>query len=84
MNTEVGCHVVLQGIFLTQGLNPGLLWSPALAGDFFTTNITWEAPILYKVGTKNIILKYTIDCRVNAKPAIFVVTFQMGIIIIQN
>ena len=24
-NTEVGCHAPLQGIFLTQGLNPGLL-----------------------------------------------------------
>ena len=23
-NTGVGCHVLLQGIFLTQGLNPGL------------------------------------------------------------
>ena len=23
-NTEVGCHALLQGIFLTQGLNPGL------------------------------------------------------------
>ena len=25
-NTEVGCHFLLQGIFLTQGLNPCLLW----------------------------------------------------------
>ena len=24
-NTGVGCHFLLQGIFLTQGLNPGLL-----------------------------------------------------------
>ena len=24
-NTEVGCHFLLQGIYLTQGLNPGLL-----------------------------------------------------------
>ena len=24
-NTEVGCHFFLQGIFPTQGLNPGLL-----------------------------------------------------------
>ena len=24
-NTEVGCHFLLQGIFLAQGLNPGLL-----------------------------------------------------------
>ena len=30
-NTRVGCHSFLQGIFLTQGLNPGLLhcgWTP--------------------------------------------------------
>ena len=25
-NTGVGCHALLQGIFLTQGLNPGLLY----------------------------------------------------------
>ena len=25
-NTGVGCHFLLQGIFLTQGLNPGLLY----------------------------------------------------------
>ena len=25
MNTEVGCHALLQGIFLTQGSNPCLL-----------------------------------------------------------
>ena len=24
-NTGMGCHFLLQGIFLTQGLNPGLL-----------------------------------------------------------
>jgi len=33
-NTGVGCHFLLQGIFLTQGLNPH---PPALAGGFFTT-----------------------------------------------
>ena len=31
-NTGMGCHFLLQGIFLTQGLN----LSPALAGGFFT------------------------------------------------
>ena len=31
-NIGVGCHFLLQGIFLTQGLN----LSPALAGSFFT------------------------------------------------
>ena len=32
-NTGVHCHLLLQGILLTQGSNP----SPALAGRFFTT-----------------------------------------------
>ena len=33
-NTAVGCHALLQGIFLTQGLNPHLLWTaPALQLD---------------------------------------------------
>ena len=35
------CHALLQGIFLTQGSNLRLM-SPALAGRFFTTSITWE------------------------------------------
>ena len=33
-NTGVGCHALLQGLFQTQGLNPPLLMSPALAGKF--------------------------------------------------
>ena len=32
-NTGVGCHVPLQGIFLTQGLNPCLSAAPALQAD---------------------------------------------------
>ena len=32
-NTGVGCHAFLQGIFLTQGSNPGLLVSPELQAD---------------------------------------------------
>jgi hypothetical protein len=39
----VDCHALIQGIFLTQGMNPSLL-SPALAGAFFTISTTWEAP----------------------------------------
>ena len=35
-NTGVGCHFLLQGIFLTQGSKLSLLMSPALAGGFFT------------------------------------------------
>ena len=38
----MGCHALLQGIFLTQGSNP-CLKSPALAVGFFTTSSTWEA-----------------------------------------
>ena len=43
-NTEVGCHALLQKIFLTQGSNLRLLsfMSPALAGGFFITSTTWE------------------------------------------
>ena len=36
-----GCHFLLQGIFQTEGLNLGLLLSPALADSFFTTSTTW-------------------------------------------
>ena len=39
----MGCHARLQGVFPTRGLNPRLM-SPALAGGFFTTSATWEAP----------------------------------------
>ena len=45
-NTGVGCHFLLQGISLTQGLNSCLLHLPALAGEFFTTSATWEEHIL--------------------------------------
>ena len=34
-NTRGGCHILLQGIFSTQGSYPGLMF-PALAGGFFT------------------------------------------------
>ena len=43
-NPGVGCHALLQGIYLTQGLNPCLM-SPALAGGFFTTSATWEVSL---------------------------------------
>ena len=56
-NTGVGCHALLQGIFLTQRSNPHLLhllyWSltsAVLADQFFTTSTTWEALLL---GIKN-------------------------------
>ena len=43
-NTGVGCHVLLQGIFLTQGSNLGQLYLLHLHVGFFTTNASWEAP----------------------------------------
>ena len=40
-STGVGCHFLLQGIFLTQGLNPSFLhWQT----DFFTTEPPWKPP----------------------------------------
>ena len=36
-NTGMGCHALLQGIFLTQGLNSCLASSPALQLDSLTT-----------------------------------------------
>ena len=50
--TGVGCHFLLQGIFLTQGLNQNLLCHLHLAGVFFTTSTNWEA-----LKTKDSILK---------------------------
>ena len=44
-NTWVGCCALLQGIFPTQGLNPGLLD----AGGFFTVGATREAWSVYKI-----------------------------------
>ena len=34
-NTGVGCHALLQGIFPTQGLNPGLLQADSLPSEEF-------------------------------------------------
>ena len=46
-NTGVGCHALLQGIFVTQGskLQPLSLRSPALIGGFFTTSTIWVAQL---------------------------------------
>ena len=40
-NTGVGCHALLHGIFLTQGLNH-IFYISWLVGRFFTTRATWE------------------------------------------
>ena len=42
-NAGVGCRALLQGIFLTQELNPCLWHLPSLAGAFLTISATWEA-----------------------------------------
>ena len=39
-NTGMGCHFLLQGIFLTQGLGPTSAVFPALQGRFCTTGET--------------------------------------------
>ena len=42
-NTGLGCHALLQGIFLIQGLNPQFLrLLHRLVGSFFITSATWE------------------------------------------
>ena len=41
----MGCYLLLQGIFLTEGLNLHLV-SLALAGGFFTTGATWKAYLI--------------------------------------
>ena len=38
----MGCHALLQGMFLTQGSNLSLM-SSALESGFFTSSATWEA-----------------------------------------
>ena len=43
-NTGVGCHALLLGILPTQGPNPHFLFL-ALAGEFFTTRLTWQVHI---------------------------------------
>jgi len=44
-NTGVGCHSLLQGLFLSQD-RTCVSYVPALAGELFTTRAIWEAPIL--------------------------------------
>ena len=42
--TQYGLPFPLPGDLLGQGIKPVSLVSPALAGAFFTTSATWEAP----------------------------------------
>ena len=43
-NTGVGCHFLLQGIFLTQGSNPHLVCLQHWQAHFFTAEPPGEAP----------------------------------------
>ena len=49
-STGVGCHFLLQGIFLIQGLN----WVSCIAGRFFTVWDTREAPSNSRASGKKI------------------------------
>ena len=40
-NTGVGSHVLLQGIFLTQGSNPGLLWLLRCSQESYGGNLKY-------------------------------------------
>ena len=60
-NTGVCCHALLQGIFLTQGLNPHLFHLLHLQGRFFTMNTTWEAPQMSITHYKSQSPCYTLD-----------------------
>ena len=70
----MGFHALLQGIFLTQGLNPHLLDLPALTSGFFATSTTWEVPFvlgvvkrkLIKLITNSVIQNMTLSQRVDA------------------
>ena len=42
---RVAMPSLLQGIFRTQGSNPSLLTSPALAGGYFTPSATWASSL---------------------------------------
>ena len=46
-DTGVGCHVLLQGIFLTQGRSPHLLCLLHWDVGFFTSSATWEGSSTY-------------------------------------
>ena len=41
------CHALLQRDLPHPGIEPVSLTSPALAGRFFTTSTTWEAPYMF-------------------------------------
>ena len=56
-NTGVGCHILPQGIFLTQASNMG----SCIAGRFFTNRATREAPEAVVVSFSFILLHVTVQ-----------------------
>ena len=57
-NTVVGCHFLLQGIFLTQELNPGLPWGGK--GRLFTYWATREDQVLWNVNMYYVINEFCV------------------------
>ena len=60
-NTGMGCHALLQGIFLTQELNLCLLCLLALEEGFLTTSATWEevhGPMIFIHSKRFMVLWY--------------------------
>ena len=53
-DTGVGCHFLLQGVFPTQGSNPG---SPTLQADSLPTELQGEGPIVNGVAKSGTRLK---------------------------
>ena len=52
-SSTVGCHALLQGIFLTEGWNPSARTPPALAGGFFTTELVMAASFIQTSKAEN-------------------------------
>ena len=48
-NTGVGCHFLLQGIFLTQGSNPWVSCISCIGRWILYCGATWEALVKYQI-----------------------------------
>ena len=72
-NTGVGCHSLFQGDLPDPGIELTSLMSPALAGRFFTTSVTWEAPEL-PLRAFNLPVWFT-ECLL-AEPLLLLLTVQ--------
>ena len=58
--TGVDRHALLQGSFLTPGIEPESLLSPTLTGRFFATRTTWEAHVYSYNGMCGSIFQFSI------------------------